>query len=244
MNIFAIHSIQKITRRICRFVAARVPRRVFDRNGETPPITRYFLYGKSKSSPDEQFRVTMHEHHRGDPSGELHNHPWAWAWSLILAGGYDEERIVGPGIVTRRYVAGDVNRLDQSDRHRISDVAPGTWSLFVTGPRVRDAWTFWDPIKNIERHHDAPREHGPNGITPPRGAAEHTALCNATGSDACCKACLGELAKKQCCHLIEPYVNDGRDQYTCILPEGHAEHGQLKHFTLVELLERRERAES
>jgi hypothetical protein len=181
--------------------------------------------------------VVLHRYHRGDPSGELHNHPWAWAWSLILAGGYEEERIVGPGIVTRRYRPGDVNRLDRGDLHRISVVDGETWTLFITGPRTNDAWTFWDPIRDITRHHDAPRESGPNGVTPARVAAAHTPLCNATGSDACCKACLGELlAKKQCCHLIVPYIAQDRDQYTCILPAGHEE-WQPKHSTLDEQID-------
>jgi hypothetical protein len=235
MNILAIRSIEKITRFLCRSVARFTPKREIERNG--PYKTRYFLYGKTKSSPDEQLRIVLHRYYRGDPSGELHNHPWAWAWSLILAGGYEEERIVGPGIQTLRYRAGDVNRLDRGDLHRISVVDGETWTLFITGPRVNDAWTFWDPIRDIVRHHEAPREGGPNGVTPARVPADHTPLCNATGSDACCKACLGELlAKKQCCHLIEPYVTEGRDQYTCILPAGHEE-WQPKHSTLDEQLE-------
>jgi hypothetical protein len=83
-------------------------------------------------------RPMIHWIHRADLDGDPHNHPWRRAWSLILSGGYREER---PGVPHRSYFSGDVNRISDVDFHRITSVLPDTWTLFVAGERSQ-SWGF------------------------------------------------------------------------------------------------------
>ena len=88
-----------------------------------------------------EHRVMLHQIHRPDADRFLHNHPWATAQFLILAGGYVEHRLVGDEVVTRMLAPGDVNSLDADTFHRVDSVQPGTWTLGLIGERVQD-WGF------------------------------------------------------------------------------------------------------
>jgi hypothetical protein len=97
------------------------------------------------------FRVMLHHIHRADDDRELHNHPWAWAFSCILSGSYDEERLeaIVPSagdihaaqVLTEKRRVRRFNRLNDADYHRIEKLHGDVWTLFVTGPRVQD-WGF------------------------------------------------------------------------------------------------------
>lgn len=102
-------------------------------------LTRYTLLDFGK----KLVRVKIHNFHRGDEDVELHNHPWSWAISLILKGGYWEERLKGNKIEVSILSPGDFNLLLNDTFHRVIK-AEGTWSLFITGPEV-DTWFFLDP---------------------------------------------------------------------------------------------------
>lgn len=86
-------------------------------------------------------RLMLHRIHRADSDRWLHNHPWATATFRILSGGYTEERLTDAGVVTRAYVAGDVNRLDATTFHRITSIQPNTWTIGLIGARVQ-GWGF------------------------------------------------------------------------------------------------------
>lgn len=96
------------------------------------------------------FNLYLHEFVRSDDDRALHDHPYASA-SIILAGGYWEH--MGDGSVTWRRPGAVVLR-GATVRHRVElscrSVGPGpmaeapAWSLFITGPRVRE-WGFWCP---------------------------------------------------------------------------------------------------
>lgn len=93
--------------------------------------------------------VYLHHFHRSDADRDLHNHPWAGS-SIILAGGYREERRVawgesGEAIERRTYLPGDVNTLDPDTFHRVDLLDPiaGCWTLFTTGARSQ-SWGFWN----------------------------------------------------------------------------------------------------
>lgn len=87
---------------------------------------------------------------RGDHDRELHNHPWARSYSLILAHGYEEERMVGgtwdPVLRTytggriekRLLLPGSINRIDHDTFHRVTLLEPakGCWTFFVAGDKV------------------------------------------------------------------------------------------------------------
>lgn len=116
--------------RALRAIAAELPCRIIC--GEQGPyLSRYTVSERADGS-----HVYLHFFHRGDADRELHNHPWAGS-SLILAGGYIEERREGE--------AGDTNVLAPDTFHRVDLLRPddGCWTLFTTGPKAQ-SWGFWD----------------------------------------------------------------------------------------------------
>lgn len=86
------------------------------------------------------FSVMLHRFTRGDIDQEFHTHPWSWANSLILTGGYIEELYRSPGrSVWRMVSAGAINRVVRA--HRIDSLLGETWTLLVCGRRLHD-WHF------------------------------------------------------------------------------------------------------
>jgi hypothetical protein len=88
----------------------------------------------------------LHEFLTADGERHLHDHPWAWSFSVVLAGGYVEEVLRhldgyrGPVVRFRHHTAPGFNRVGQGF-HRIHAVTPGTWTLFAVGRRRR-MWGF------------------------------------------------------------------------------------------------------
>jgi hypothetical protein len=109
-------------------------------NGD-PYLTRVLfrrMFGK---------RLMIHYIHRKDNERELHNHPWDKSISLIVTGGYMEERMMDGVKGLRWRFAGQFNRLDKKDLHRIIFVHKPTWTLFLAGERqIIDGmdWGFLD----------------------------------------------------------------------------------------------------
>ncbi len=164
------------TRRLCERIARRLlERRILGRDGESLYLSRFYLLGRPHSEglgsafderdhPTNSTRwsrlpvsVFLHKFHRGDDAGELHNHPWKWAFSIVLAGGYREERrardcarsIVSIGakhsacVYSRTLRPLSMNVLHADDYHRVDLLERDCWSLFVAGPRAQ-SWGFWD----------------------------------------------------------------------------------------------------
>jgi hypothetical protein len=137
------------------------PRVIYDRDGLQPYLSRYYLMGKP-SMPDGSpvfdvwgnprpgaawpkggAGIYLHRFHRGDSDPELHNHPWRWAVSLILAGGYREYlRTRGDDVASRDVKPGRVNAITADTFHRVELLDGECWSLFVAGPKV-SGWGFW-----------------------------------------------------------------------------------------------------
>lgn len=92
--------------------------------------------------------VFLHRTFRADPGRDVHNHPWPWAGTFVLWGGYVQlikERLP-TGYYSERFVRVDRwtwhrDGFYPNQYHRIVSVKPNTWTLFVTGPRLRD-WGF------------------------------------------------------------------------------------------------------
>lgn len=144
------------------------PHVITTRDVGEPYLTRYFLtrqsyktegMGQSENAP--RFGLYLHHFHRGDDGAELHNHPWRWAVSLVLRGGYSEERrafkaMPVPGgsvwraVVVRRTVRpGAINFLTARDFHRVDLLdAEGAWTLFLVGP-ISQSWGFWDRVSGV-----------------------------------------------------------------------------------------------
>lgn len=114
-----------------------------------PYLTRYFLFGKERKI----FNIFLHYFHASDQDKSergillLHNHPWRWSLSLILAGGYSEELRQADDTVRRtEYAPGSFNYLNDQHFHRVDLLKEGGWSLFMTSHRRNkdSSWGFWD----------------------------------------------------------------------------------------------------
>lgn len=143
------------------------PRVIFDRLGESPYLSRYYLTGRATMPdgsapfdtngnpkpgiqwPSGRYGLYLHRFHRSDEDGALHNHPWLWAVSLMLTGGYSEERrvdsIFGHLVERRLVLPGALNIITHDTYHRVDLIAEDAWTLFLVGPRI-SSWGFWERI--------------------------------------------------------------------------------------------------
>lgn len=116
--------------------------------------------------------IFLHKMSAPDPGIDLHDHPW-WFASLVLKGGYIEERAasrsapahaqladardatielpMARGVVcARRHGSARTMRLDEC--HRITQLTSSTcWTLVVHGPRRR-LWGFFLPSGWVDEH--------------------------------------------------------------------------------------------
>ncbi len=133
------------------FFTKRLPHEIIRIDG-APYLTRFYLSGKANQRVvGEKPQFFLHHFHKSDQGRELHNHPYTGT-SLILAGGYIEERMselatIGGKAFTEvsatTYLPGDINTLGLADYHRtdLLNKELGCWTLFVTGPRLKE-WGF------------------------------------------------------------------------------------------------------
>lgn len=132
-------------RRWCEALARTLRCERITREGE-PYLDRYFVAGWSPVRRHAKgVAVFLHHIRRSDPLDQLHSHPWAWALSLILVGGYTEYRCSDDrsgDVVVREYCPGAINVLEPSTHHRIHlPTGRDCWSLFLSGPATH-AWGF------------------------------------------------------------------------------------------------------
>ncbi len=118
---------------------------------QTPYLLRLKIRGylpPKKGDPvdSKKYRLNIYLHRflSKDQDRDLHNHPWAWSFAIILWGGYIEEkrnRRTGNVRVRRLYPL-MVNVLGPRDFHRIVELkGRETWSLFFAGGRA-GTWGF------------------------------------------------------------------------------------------------------
>ena len=124
---------------------------ITDYHDGSPYLTRVLL----PRIPFFNIRPMLHKFHRPDGDRALHNHPWKWACSVVLAGSYVEERLLpdeaqlyraaglelGPAVETRHVRWWNV--LTDADFHRITELKGAVYTLFISGPRVQE-WGFMD----------------------------------------------------------------------------------------------------
>lgn len=134
--------------KVCRAVSAKVPSRVITGLENKPYLARYYLFRRNWMGNRFPWlpSVYLHFFYRGDEDEELHNHPWGTSLSLILTGGYEEERRDGEKTRFRVIRPGMFNLIRKDDFHRVTLLEPqkGAWTLFITGTREQD-WGFWHP---------------------------------------------------------------------------------------------------
>lgn len=167
-------------------LAERLPRRVIRTEGGAPYLARYLVWGSfpagTKVWPSafttsrgvvrlptpyagRQTRVSLylHKFYSADVDDAPHSHPWRWAVSVCLHGGYTEERTHVPtGVVTRRRIRpGSINVLRGDTFHRVAvlDEEDETWTLFLAGPRTA-GWGFLVPGRGYVRHIERLAERG------------------------------------------------------------------------------------
>lgn len=120
------------------------PRVIYGRDGHEPYLSRYDLAEPREGELEQRpWHCVLHYFHRSDDAGELHSHPWEWAVSLVLSGGYLEERRIGDRVIRRRVLPGSINLLSSSTYHRVDLLEQGAWTLFVMGPKL-PTWWFWN----------------------------------------------------------------------------------------------------
>lgn len=155
-------SSSRLLRRVLARVAKRLPFTTIRNpiSGE-PYLDRYYVAGGTealRNFPADTrkrlgwlpFTVYLHHIRRPDWTTDLHNHPWN-AVSMILAGGYLEERLHGDPhsdnfrIVSRWRAPWSFARILRDDFHRISVVdGESTWTLMVVGKKGL-SWSFFNP---------------------------------------------------------------------------------------------------
>ncbi len=132
--------------RFLHVLSRRLRRRDIMREDGQLYLSRFKIFGwmpgDTRSYP---FSVYLHRFHTPDYDPAPHNHPWEWARSLILTGGYVERRFdPGSGADwSAPVLPGTVNRIMPGTFHVVEELlGTETWTLFVAGPKM-GAWGFW-----------------------------------------------------------------------------------------------------
>jgi hypothetical protein len=136
---------------VCRWIAQRLDRQVITREDGKPYLIRFFLF---KLPWRERPSVFLHLFLVSDADPELHNHPWGTSISLILSGGYREERRVGDKVIARVLRPGRFNVIRANDFHRIELLDSHVWTLFFAGQKEQ-SWGFWNRYTRSFTHHQA-----------------------------------------------------------------------------------------
>jgi hypothetical protein len=109
-------------------------------------MERYWLRSYSAGG---RWAARVHHIATPDLDRHMHDHPWDFV-SIVLRGGYKELRPLSidpafDGDEERSYLVdrrpGSIVLRLSTDRHRVVDVLPDTWTLFITGPK-RQWWGF------------------------------------------------------------------------------------------------------
>jgi hypothetical protein len=120
--------------------------------------------------------VYVHRFVGSDPDVGLHDHPFMWSFSLILAGSYVEVTVRGFSengfiIKTHRFRPCMLNLIGPYKVHRVVADRGEAWTLFVHGPRVK-SWGFLRPAGEYLKFTKHPTLGDPNDPwweTTPRG---------------------------------------------------------------------------
>ena len=152
--------IGRILRPLLKMTSAllKEPRVIYARENRDKYLSRWYLFGNRpelddhgntrRESPEDiesmpSFNIFLHCFHRSDSDRALHCHPWQDSFSIILSGGYLEERRVGDVVKRQLKLPFSINVLKGDDYHRVDLLEEDCWSIFFAGKRV-SSWAFWD----------------------------------------------------------------------------------------------------
>jgi quercetin dioxygenase-like cupin family protein len=125
----------------CQALARTLKMQHIGRDGK-PYLDRYFAAGWNPTNRQQGPALFLHHFVASDQDDAVHSHPWGWSASLILSGGYREERCSPHGQrTTRELHPGDVNIIEANDKHRIDLIAKDCWTLFLAG-NYQQPWGF------------------------------------------------------------------------------------------------------
>jgi hypothetical protein len=149
-------------RRFLEWYSARRPCRLIEEDGR-PYLERYYV-----ASPFG-LRVYLHKFVGSDPDRGLHDHPWRWALSILLAGWYYEERRDTPPGLPREvrrlnWLRGDtfhrvlmpreflasLRGADSATAEEIAAAPADCWSLFIHRVGHAKRWGFLRPVSGPE----------------------------------------------------------------------------------------------
>lgn len=106
---------------------------------EDPYMQRWWIIPRNKF-----FNIYLHHFLHSDEDRALHDHPW-WNLSILLKGGYVEHTIAAGGVNRAvSYKQGEMKFRFASVAHRVELDRGPCWSLFITGPVIRE-WGFHCP---------------------------------------------------------------------------------------------------
>jgi len=123
----------------------------------TDYLTRYFVIPRNK-----WFNIYVHEYIGSDDDRALHDHPW-WSVSINLSGRLSEVREI---VVENDCGWTETKEVERTivpwfpilrapeQMHRMKLRSPKAWTLFITGPYLRDwgfrqhdeegSWLYWE----------------------------------------------------------------------------------------------------
>jgi hypothetical protein len=141
-----------------RLAASREPDFII--GGKTDPyLLRWFVVPKNSFGG-----AYLHCFKRSDEDRALHDHPYAFNASKILRGEYIEHTITIGGIHHRDHrKSGDFKFRWGPAPHRIELISGDCWTLFITGPRVRQ-WGFYCTDKGWVDWRDFTKPSAPGEI--------------------------------------------------------------------------------
>jgi len=128
---------QKLARHIISRATQRAPDFIIG-GADDPYLLRWWVIPRNRV-----FNVYLHCFLRSDDDRARHTHPWLFNLSWLLRNQYREWFGDAPADYTDR-VAGDWKFRWGAAPHRIELTDGYCWTLFVTGPRVRQ-WGFLCP---------------------------------------------------------------------------------------------------
>lgn len=103
---------------------------------DSPYMLRWWVIPRNRI-----FNIYLHRFLRSDDDRALHDHPWLNV-SYLLDGTYTEWTIAAGGVQHARIAeAGSIKFRRAVMAHRVELRAGPCWSLFVTGPVIRE-WGF------------------------------------------------------------------------------------------------------
>lgn len=120
---------------------------------EAPYMRRWWVVPRNPVQ-----NVYLHQFLRSDDDRAHHTHPWLWNASVLLRGRYREWH--GETFTDRE--AGAVKVRWGPAPHRIELIDGPCWTLFMTGPRVRQ-WGFLCP-QGFVHWRDFTAEHDPGDV--------------------------------------------------------------------------------